>query len=208
MDEYQTESGVSAIAEFLSFVLAAKKELAENSASTSEPDVVTIRGVVEEHYVDDRGEPAMYQQLESAIYDDAPEIVTLWRLFDRYPRHRLKTWRKLLKMEYEGLLGDRHPRKVFDRSPFGIAAIVVGSFTVWMTFLRNYTGEDLSDLLELIRFNWIAGTLWVGGMFVFLWYVLKTVRNNKQVALIGSMSRSLELYLEFQDASLSRDQAA
>ena len=66
-----------------------------------------------------------------------------------------------------------------------------------MTFLRNYSGEDLSDLLELVRFNWIAGTLWIGGMFVFLWFVLKTVRNNKQVALVGSLSRALELYLLF-----------
>lgn len=208
MDDHRPAHGVDAIAEFLAFVLHAKHELAENRAATGEADVIRIRSVVEEHYIDDRGAPAMYQQLESAIYDDATSIVTLWRLFDGYSRQQLVSWQKLLKMEYEGLVGDRHPRRVFDRSPFGIAALVVGTFTVWMTFLRNYTGEDLSDLLELIRFNWIAGTLWIGGLFVFLWFVLKTVRNNKQVALLGSVSRSLDLYLEFREVSAVREQAA
>lgn len=188
-------TGTSAIAEFLAFVLAAKTQLAESRVANSHPDVQRIRDVVEEHYLDDRGQPAMYQQLESAIYDDAQEIVTLWGLFDGYPKSRLHAWRRLLQLEYDGLTGDRHPRKVFDRSPFGIGAIVIGTFTVWMTFLRNYSGEDLSDLLELVRFNWIAGTLWIGGLFVFLWFVLKTVRNNKQVALVGTLSRALQLYL-------------
>lgn len=208
MDDHRPAQGVDAIAEFLAFVLRAKQELAENRAGANEADVLTIRDVVEEHYIDDRGAPAMYQQLESAIYDDAASIVTLWRMFDGYPRQQLASWQKLLRMEYEGLVGDRHPRKVFDRSPFGIAALVVGTFTVWMTFLRNYTGEDLSDLLELVRFNWIAGSLWIGGLFVFLWFVLKTVRNNKQVALLGSVSRALELYLEFPPESATRRQAA
>ncbi|EMI57860.1 hypothetical protein [Rhodopirellula sallentina] len=65
-----------------------------------------------------------------------------------------------------------------------------------MTFLRTYTGDDLSDLLELIRFNSIAGTLWIVGLFLVVWYILKTHRNNVQVALLSSIDRALSIYLD------------
>jgi hypothetical protein len=184
------------ISDFLVFVWNARTALKNDLVSTDNPEVQHIRGPIEEHYVDDRGKPSMYQRFESAIYDDAREIVTLWRTFHSYDRDRLSQFHRMLKLELEGLTGDRHPRKVFDRSPFGIAAIVVGTITIWMTILRTYTGEDLSELLESIRFNWIAGTMWVVGLFVVLWYILKTVRNNRQVAVLSSISRALELYLD------------
>lgn len=193
--ESHADSRVQSVADFLTFVLNAKQLLASNLVSNNDGDVKYIRGCIEEHYLDDRGDPAMYQHLESAFYDDAREMVTLWKFFDSYPTEQLRTFQPMLKLEYEGLTGDRHPRKVFDRSPFGIAALVVGTVTVWMTILKDYTGEDLSEFLELIRFNWIAGSMWIVGLFLVLWYILKTVRNNRQVAVVSATSRALELYL-------------
>ena len=163
--------------------------------SQDTPDVRLIRGAIEEHYVDDQGKPAMYQRFESALYDDSRSILTLWRFFDGFERQQLRDFQQLTSLELHGLTGDRHPRKVFDRSPFGIAALIVGTITIWMTFLRTYTGDDLSELLELIRFNWIAGLVWIVGLFVVLWFILKTVRNNRQVAFLASISRALDLYL-------------
>lgn len=201
--QQHADSRVQPIVDFLSFLLDAKAALKSNLVSAGGEEVKAIRDAVEEHYVDDRGDPAMYQSLESSLYDDAREIVTLWDFFGRYEDDQLRTFQSMLKLDHDGLTGDRHPRKVFDRSPFGIATLVVGTITVWMTILRTYTGEDLSELLELIRFNWIAGSMWIIGLFVVLWYILKTVRNNRQVALIASISRALELYLadKSKDAS-------
>lgn len=185
---------VQPIADFLSFLLDAKSEISNNLSAAGDREVKLIREVVEEQYTDDRGDPAMYQRLESSLYDDAREVVTLLNFFERYDSDQLRTFQSLLNLDLDGLTGDRHPRKVFDRSPFGIASLVVGTITVWMTILRTYTGEDLSELLELIRFNWIAGSMWIVGLFVVLWYILKTVRNNRQVALLATISRSLEVY--------------
>ena len=186
--------GISSVSAFLTFVLDAKQELS-NPVSAGDPDVRQICDVVEEHYVDDDGRPSMYQRLESALYDDAREIVTLWRFFRKYSAEQPKVFSRMLKLEHDGLTGDRHPRKVFDRSPLGIVALVVGTITIWMTVLRTFTGEDLSELLELIRFDWVAGTLWIVGLFVVLWFILKTLRNNRQVSLISTISRALVLYL-------------
>lgn len=184
-----------AIADFLQFLQDAQSRLKNQLVPPEASEVQLIRSAVEEHYVDDQGKPAMYQRIESALYDDAQSLLTLWRCFDDYTREELSTFQRLISLELAGLTGDRHPRKVFDRSPFGIAALVVGTITIWMTFLRTYTGEDLSELLELIRFNWIAGTLWVVGLFVVLWFILKTVRNNRQVAFLASVARALDQYL-------------
>lgn len=110
-------------------------------------------------------------------------------------RDKLCSFHNLIKLETDGLTGDRHPRKVFDRSPFGIAAIIIGTVTIWMSIFKNVSGQDMSELLELIRFNWIAGTVWIGGLFVGLWYILKTLRNNRQVAFLGTVNRALSIYL-------------
>ena len=77
------DSRLSSVADFLSFLLEAKKTLGSDLVSADNPDVRAIRDVLEEHYVDDRGEPAMYQSLESSLYDDAREIVTLLNFFGR-----------------------------------------------------------------------------------------------------------------------------
>ncbi len=145
----------------------------------------------------------MYQRFESSHYDDARQVVTLWKFFAGYNVDRLVTFQKLLHIEHEGLTGDRHPRKIFDRSPFGICALVVGTVTIWMTVLRTFTGEDLSELLKLIRFNWVAGTIWIVGLFVALWYFLKMLRNNRQVAFLSSVDRAMQLYLLNDDGTSS-----
>ena len=186
----------NAISDFLEFLLVAKQALKKWRVGERDPRVQQIRSPLEEHYLDDQGKPAMYQRIESALYDDSPEMVTLWQLFDSYDRDRLRAYQRLLKLEHEGLTGDRHPRKIFDRSPFGIVAIIVGTITIWMTALRTFTGEDLGELLELIHFNWVAGTIWIVGLFVVLWYILKTLRNNQQVAFLSSLDRALTLYLD------------
>ena len=183
------------IGDFLAFLCEARTALKNGRASATDSQVQQIRSPLEEHYVDDQGKPAMYQRFESTLYDDARELVTLWQFFESYSLDQLHTYQRLIRLEHEGLTGDRHPRKVFDRSPFGIVALIVGTITIWMTFLRTYTGEDLSELLELIRFNAIAGIIWIVGLFVVLWYILKTLRNNRQVAVLSSISRALELYL-------------
>lgn len=169
--------------------------MSQNRVPQTHPDVRRIRGAIEDHYTDDQGKPAMYIQFESALYDDAQSMITLWSCFDEYSRDELKRFYRMLQLERDGLTGDRHPRKIFDRTPFGIAALIVGSITLWMTILRTYTGEDLSPLLELVRFNWIAGTMWIVGLFLVVWYILRTHRNNCQVAFLGSVTRSLDLYL-------------
>lgn len=181
--------------EFLEFLVEARVSLKNNLVSEHDADVQLIREPLEDRYLDDRGQPAMYQRLESAVYDDSRQLVTLWRIFDSMDRQRLIRFQRFLKLEIEGLTGDRHPRKVFDRSPFGVAALIIGTVTIWMTFFRNVSGEDLSELLELVRFNWIAGTVWIGGLFVVMWYILKTLRNNRQVAFLGTLNRALALYL-------------
>ena len=181
---------------FLSFLQDARARLSKQLVSQANAEVRMIRGAIESHYVDDQGKPAMYLQFESALYDDAQSMVTLWSCFDDYGQDELSNFKRLIQLELDGLTGDRHPRKIFDRSPFGIAALIVGSITIWMTVLRTYTGEDLSEFLELVRFNWIAGTMWIVGLFVVVWYILKTHRNNCQVAFLGSVARSLDLYLE------------
>ncbi len=182
--------------EFLEFLMEARASLKANLAGKSHDDVERIRAPLEEHYLDDRGQPAMYQRLESALYDDSQEIVTLWQFFERYDPDQLHAWQRLVQLEHEGLTGDRHPRKVFDRSPFGIVAIIVGTITVWMTILKTFSGEDMGELLEVIHFNWVAGTIWIVGLFVALWYILKTLRNNRQVAFLSSLNRALTLYLD------------
>lgn len=184
------------VGEFLNFVLDARTAIKKSLVPGNDPQVQEMRSPVEQHYVDDDGKQAMYQRIESALYDDARPMVTLWRFFESYDRHQLQSFRKLLDLEIDGLAGDRHPRKVFDRSPFGIAAIVVGTITIWMSLIRTFTGEDLAELLELVRFNWVSGLIWIVGLFVVLWYILKTQRNNQQVAVLSSIRRALDLYLD------------
>ncbi len=41
----------------------------------------------------------------------------------------------------------------------------------------------------------IAGLVWIVGLFVVLWFILKTMRNNRQVAFLASVARALDLYL-------------
>ena len=184
------------VGQFLTFLMELRTGLKSEAVSAKTAEVQLIREPIEEHYVDDQGKPAMYMQFESALYDDATTMVGLWRSFESYPRSELRIYRRLTALELEGLTGDRHPRKIFDRSPFGVAALIVGTLAIWMSVLKTYSGEDLSDLLELIRFNAIVGTIWIVGLFVAVWYILKTHRNNCQTAFLSSVARALDLYLD------------
>ena len=188
----------NAVGRFLSFLHDMRENLKSRDGANA-VDLRLIRDPLEDHYVDDQGKPAMYQRFESALYDDAPTILKLWRSFDDYQRDELGLFQRLTKLELDGLTGDRHPRKILDRSPFGVAALIVGSVTIWMSMLKTFGGDDLGDLqqlLTLIQFNWIAGTMWIVGLFVVLWYIIKMHRNNSQVAFLSSVSRALELYLD------------
>jgi len=181
------------VAKFLEFLADAREQLKHNLVPEETPDVQRIRRCVEEHSVDDQGKPTLYQRYESALYDDARSMVTLWTWLEDHDRETLQRYEKLIAIEIDGLVGDRHPRKVFDRSPFGVAALVVGTVTLWMTFLKTYSGEDLGDLLLLIRFNWIVGAVWIVGLFVVIWYILKTHRNNTQLAFLSTLQRAIKL---------------
>jgi hypothetical protein len=184
------------ISQFLMFLHEMRETLAKAQQSNSDPAVQTIRGMIEDHYTDDQGKPAVYIAMESALYDDAPAIIALWNRFEAYDNDQLRRYRRLIEIELSGLNGDRHPRKVFDRSPFGLAALIIGTITIWMTFLRIYSGEDLGPLLELIRFNAIVGVLWIVGMFLVVWYIVRTHRNNLQVAHLATVARAIDLYLD------------
>ncbi|MGI9473481.1 MAG: hypothetical protein ACR2NZ_18210 [Rubripirellula sp.] len=191
------------IGDYLQFLLEAESRL-KRPVSKDSAEVKRIRAPLEEHYQDDRGQAAMYQRFESALYDDAPALVTLWQFMDEFTPEELTVYRRLTQLELEGLSGDRHPRKVFDRSPFGIVALIIGTVTIWMTVLRTYSGDDfLSELLAAVRFNSIVGTIWVVGLFVVVWFILKTHRNNRQVAFLSSVSRSLNLYLDRYETETS-----
>jgi hypothetical protein len=184
------------VGEFLTFLLDLRTRLNSEAVSATAAEVQLIRDPIEEHYVDDQGKPAMYMQFESALYDDAPVMTTLWRCFQSYQPSDLRIYRRLTALELDGLTGDRHPRKIFDRSPFGVAALIAGTLAIWMSVLKTFSGEDLSELLELIRFNWSVGTIWIVGLFVAVWYILKTHRNNRQTAFLSSVARALDLYLQ------------
>lgn len=184
---------------FLAFLQTMRERIKNEQKSAFASDLRLIRDPIEDHYEDDQGKAAMYQRFESALYDDAPAMLTLWQAFEDYGENELRCFQRLTKLEIDGLCGDRHPRKVIDRSPLGVAALVIGSVTIWMSILKTYSGQDLGKLLvllEAIRFNWIVGTMWVVGLFVVVWYILKTHRNNCQVAFLSSVSRALDLYLQ------------
>ena len=184
------------ISRFLLFLREMRETLAGASQRNDDPAVQTIRRTIEDHYTDDQGKPAVYVAMESALYDDAPAIVSLWNRFEAYDPAQLQRYRRLIDVELNGLNGDRHPRKVFDRSPLGLAALIIGTITIWMTFLKIYSGDDLSELLDPFRFDTVVGILWIVGMFLVLWYIVRIHRNNQQVARLATIARSIDLYLD------------
>ncbi len=196
------DARIERIGAFLGFLEQARLELRRNRVSERSETVTRIRAAVEEHYVDDQNRPAMYQKFESALYDDAPAFATLWPFFRRYELDDLRRFEHLLGMELAGLTGDRHPRSIFARSPFGVAALVVGTLSVWWAVIKTVSDEDMMSvfLSDLVLANaWVTGTAWIVGMFVVLWYILKTARNRAQVASLSSINRALALYLEMPD---------
>jgi hypothetical protein len=196
------DARIERIGAFLGFLEQARLELRRNRVSERSETVTRIRAAVEEHYVDDQNRPAMYQKFESAFYDDAPAFATLWPFFRRYELDDLRRFEHLLGMELAGLTGDRHPRSIFARSPFGVAALVVGTLSVWWAVIKTVSDEDMMSvfLSDLVLANaWVTGGAWIVGMFVVLWYILKTARNRAQVASLSSINRALALYLEMPE---------
>jgi len=181
---------------WLQFVTACRAALENDRVSEDHPDVVRLREPVEERTGDGPDAQQVYQRFESAIYDDAAAYVTLWRRFDGLERERLQRFARIAMLEIRGLTGDRHPSQVFNRTALGIGGLVLATLTVWMTFVRGYSGEDVRPLIDLVRSDVVTASMWVGGLFVVTWYIVRMVRNRKQVATLSTIHRALELYLD------------
>lgn len=194
------DSRPAQLADFLRFVGDARTFLEKNRLSEKHPDVARIRDVVEEHSRDEQERATTYQKYESALYEDAPAIVTLWSFFRNYDPLRLQRYRSLTAMELRGLSGDFHPTAILGRSLLGKAALLLSAFTVWSGIIglvsAANSGNPLPALLGPSLANGLAGFVWVAGMFIVLWYVIRMTRNRKQVAFLASLSRALTLYLE------------
>ena len=132
---------------------------------------------------------------------DAEVFATLWPFFRRYELDELRRFERLLALELAGLTGDRHPRSIFARSPFGLVALVVGTLSAWWAVVKTVSGEktpiSLSDLG--LASSWVTAAAGLVGIGVVLWYTLKTARNRAQVASLSSITRALALYVEMPD---------
>lgn len=192
------------LAEYLKFIGDARSCLKRNKISKHHPEVKAIRSEVEDDYKDDRGEPAMYQKFESALYEDAPTLVSLWRFMQGYNFEQLYLFHKLTLIELDGLRGDYHPMAIFGRSVLGTGALVLSGMTVWSGLINLVSNEEAGNwFTELLRSflspsieNSLVGVVMLVGMFVVIWYPLRMVRNRKQVAFLSSLSRALALYLD------------
>ncbi|MFH2043761.1 MAG: hypothetical protein ABIK92_01285 [Pseudomonadota bacterium] len=192
------------IADFLKFLNEARSYLKQNKVSKHHPDVLLIRSEVEKNYHDDNGKPATYQKYESTFCEDACAIVTLFEFFQKYEYDQLHHYHKLTMMELAGLKGDYHPLAILGRSALGKSALLLSSITIWWGLIKLVSEDDhgklfselLHSLLSPAMINRIVGMIWLVGMFVVVWYVLRMVRNRKQVAFLSSLSRALELYLD------------
>lgn len=203
----QRDPKIEQIGAFLKFLDLARMELRRSRRVSEQSEMaLRIRATVEDHYLDNQNKPAMYQRFESALYDDAPAFATLWPFFRGYELDELRNFERLLDLEFTGLTGDRHPRSIFARSPFGIAALVVGTVSAWFAVVKTVSGEDtLVSLSELgIANSYTTGAAVLVGMFVVVWYILRTTRNRNQVAVLSSIIRALELYLGTPDQARDR----
>ncbi|OIO67819.1 MAG: hypothetical protein COW19_00950 [Zetaproteobacteria bacterium CG12_big_fil_rev_8_21_14_0_65_55_1124] len=202
-------SQIHILADFLQFIGEARTFLKQTRVSKDHPDVLQIRSQVEEKYDDDRGRPAVYQKFESTFFEDAPDIVTLWVFFQKYEHDQLRRYRRLTRMELGGLTGDRHPMAILGRTLLGTAALILTGVTTWWGIIKLVSGDDpmawssqLSHLLlSPAGVNQLAGIIWLTGMFIVIWYVLRMVRNRKQVAFLASLSRALDMYLSDTDSN-------
>ncbi|NHN39596.1 hypothetical protein G8764_20035 [Pseudomaricurvus alcaniphilus] len=194
----------SQTADFLQFLSDARTFLTENRVSKHHPDVRHIRTGVEDNYRDDRGQPAVYQKFESTLYEDARNLVTLWRFFPEYEKSQLRRYNRLTAMELSGLTGDHHPMAILGRSLLGTAALLMSAISVWWGLISLISADDsgnlftelLHGLLDPAWINRIVGVIWLAGMYVLIWYVLRMIRNRRQVAFLSSLTRALTLYLD------------
>jgi hypothetical protein len=196
------------LAEFLKFTSEARSFLKQGKVSKHHPDVQRIRSEVVENYRDERGQSAVYQKYESALYEDAPAIVTLWGFFQAYDCDQLHRYHKLTITELGGLKGDQHPMAILGRSVLGTGALLLSGVTVWWGLIELVSVDDtgnlftmfLHSLLSPTMVNRLVAVVWLVGIFVVVWYALRMVRNRKQVAFLSSLSRALELYLDEMDS--------
>ena len=192
------------LADFLHFISDARSFLKRNKVSKHHPDVQRIRGEVEAADDEDNGQSVKYQNFESTLFEDAQVLVTLLDFFQTYDDEKLGRFHKLTLMELNGLTGDYHPMAILGRSVLGTAALILGGVTFFWGLIRLFSGDDIAKLfpaflntiLSAAMVNRIVGIICLVGMFVFIWYLLRMVRNRKQVAFLGSLSRALEFYLE------------
>jgi hypothetical protein len=192
------------LAEYLKFIGDARSYIKQNKTYKHHPEVKAIRSEVEDDYQDDHGEPAIYQKFESALYEDAPALVSLWRFMRGYNDEQLCLFHKLTLIELDGLRGDYHPMAIFGRSVLGAGALVLSGMTVWSGLINLVSNEDAGNwFTELLHSflspsieNSLVGVVMLVGLFVVIWYPLRMVRNRKQVAFLSSLSRALTLYLD------------
>jgi hypothetical protein len=196
------------LADFLQFLSEARSFLKQNQVSKSHADVQRIRSEVEENSHDDRGYQELHQKYESTFYENASTIVTLWDFLQKYECDQLRRYHKLTLMELNGLTSDLHPMAILGRSVLGTAALLFSGVAVWWGLVKlvsednpgNLFSELLHNLLSTAMVNRILGVIWLVGIFVVIWYVLRMVRNRKQVAFLSSLSRAIELYLDDADS--------
>lgn len=192
------------LADFLNFINKARSFLKRNKVSKLHPDVLRIRGEVEAADEQDNNQSVKYQNFESTLFEDAQILVTLLGLFHTYDDEKLHRFHKLTLMELNGLTGDFHPMAILGRSILGTGGLILGGVTVFWGLIRLLSGDDMAKLfpaflttvLSAAMVNRIAGLIYLAGIFVFIWYLLRMVRNRKQVAFLSSLSRALEIYLE------------
>lgn len=173
--------------------------------SKHHPAVQQIRGKVEEINTDNRNEQVLYQKFESTFYEDAQAIVTLMAFFQSYDKSQLQHYHQLVQMELNGLTGDYNPTAILGRSILGTAALLLSGITVWWGLIKmvsmNQPAHEVPPLLQGLFStaitNRLVGIIWIVGMFVVIWYVVRMVRNRKQVSFLSSLSRALELYLAY-----------
>lgn len=200
------------LADFLQFLSEALTFLKKSKISKRNPDVQHIRSKVEENNHNNHGQRSTYQKYESAFYENAPAIVTLWGFFQTYDNDQLRRYHRLTLTELNGLKGDRHPMSILGLSILGTVALLFTAITVWWGIIKLASGDHprkfFTELLHYLSsspmVNSIVGIIWLVGLFVVVWYVVRMVRNRKQVAFLYSLSRALELYLDHVDSQSKR----
>lgn len=192
------EGRIKGIAGFLRFVEEAQNHLHEHLVSDKSLEVREIREAIEARTDDNTRVP----RIQSALYDDARALVTLWTFFRAYDHEQLQRFARMVKLELQGLTGDLHPRSVFARSPLGIAALGGAIISVWWAIVTTVSGVDVSGFRSTLEeglgdtvITILVFVAFFGGLFVGIYYFVKIGEYRAQIADLSSIARALDLYL-------------